>query len=91
MSNQTAGGYIREAKELLRIDPGKIDIPALVGESPNIYDHVSEMALRIAAEHPEAEVRLKAMAIVLKTQSDRLDGAYLRHWAAAIGVADLLE
>jgi hypothetical protein len=28
---------------------------------------------------------------MIQTQSDRLDGAYLRHWAAEIGVADLLE
>jgi hypothetical protein len=71
VSNQTAGDYIREAKELLRIDPAKVDIPTVVGESLNIYDHVSEMALQIAVEDPDAEVRLKAMAIVLKTQSDR--------------------
>jgi hypothetical protein len=28
---------------------------------------------------------------VLRTQVDRLDGAYLDHWAAALGVADLME
>lgn len=28
---------------------------------------------------------------VLKVQGDRLDGAYLLHWAAQLGVADLLE
>jgi hypothetical protein len=28
---------------------------------------------------------------VLKTQTDRLDGTYLRRWAAELGVADLLE
>jgi DNA-binding transcriptional regulator LsrR (DeoR family) len=80
VSNQTAGGYIREAKELLRIDPAKVDIPTVVGESLNIYDHVSEMASRIAAEHTDAEVRLKAMAIVLKTQSDR------NHFLVKVGV-----
>jgi len=28
---------------------------------------------------------------VLKVQGDRLDHAYLTHWAAELGVADLLE
>jgi hypothetical protein len=28
---------------------------------------------------------------VLRTQGDRLDGAYLDQWAAALGVADLME
>jgi hypothetical protein len=28
---------------------------------------------------------------VLKVQAERLDLAYLRRWAAALGVADLLE
>lgn len=74
VSEPQVNSYLRQAREYLRIDPSKIDIPLLVGETLNFYEDVRGMALMIASvDKSSSKDKLSAMAVSLQAERDKLD------------------
>lgn len=66
--------YIIKAKEILRIDPTKIDVPQQIGETINFYEDVRAMALFIAsAAKASNKDKVMAMHVALACERDRAD------------------
>jgi hypothetical protein len=57
----------------LRLDVSKVDVPYLIGDTLALYDEVRSMALTISSSSniKDPKVKLSAMAVALKAESDK--------------------
>jgi hypothetical protein len=55
----------------LRLDVSKVDVPYLIGDTLALYDEVRSMALTISTDVKDPKVKLSAMAVALKAESDK--------------------
>ena len=55
----------------MRLDVSKVDVPYLIGDTLALYDEVRSMALTISADVKDPKVKLSAMAVALKAESDK--------------------
>ena len=55
----------------MRLDVSKVDVPYLIGDTLALYDEVRSMALTISTDVKDPKVKLSAMAVALKAESDK--------------------
>lgn len=55
----------------MRLDVSKVDVPYLIGDTLALYDDVRSRALTISTDVKDPKVKLSAMAVALKAESDK--------------------
>jgi hypothetical protein len=55
----------------MRLDVSKVDVPYLIGDTLALYDEVRSIALTISTDVKDPKVKLSAMAVALKAESDK--------------------
>lgn len=74
MSVPGVAKLLAAAKDNMRVDPDKIDIPAEIGQTLNFYEDVRGMALAIASNGKSTQTqKLGGMNVALQAERDRID------------------
>lgn len=74
VSPQQVNSYLKTAREYLKVDPSKVDVPLVVGETLNFYEDVRGMALMLASvDKSSPKEKLHAMSVALQAERDKID------------------